>query len=85
MFGLFRGPLAGLERRMLSFASGNDAGRSMSSEMMEVRVYRSKGRRRTEPEVEQFRSGVDGVGKARQLNGAGIRYGYCLLTLHNIH
>lgn len=84
MFGLFRGPLGGLERRMLSFAS-EDTGRRMSSEMMEVRVYRSKGRRRMEPVVEQFKTGVDGVSKAHQLDGAGIRYGHCLLTLQNFH
>ncbi|MCJ1244100.1 hypothetical protein MMC30_001298 [Trapelia coarctata] len=72
MFGLFRGPLGVLERGMLSFSSEDDAGRSMSSEMMEVRVYRSKGRRKIEPKVEEFKAGVDGSGKARQLNGAGI-------------
>jgi len=80
MFGLFRGPLGTLERRMFSFTSEDVARRSMSSEMMEVKVYRSKGRRRIEPVVEECKAGVDDSGKARQLGGAGIKYGYLLLT-----
>ena len=84
MFGLFRGPLGVLERRMLSFTSEDDARKSMSSEMIEVRVYRSKGRRKIEPVVEEYKSSVDGSGKTCQVNGAGIRYACFLLTLHNL-
>lgn len=81
MFGLFREPQGGLQRRVLSFASEDNGRQTISSEMMEVRVYRSKGRRRIEAEVEEFKTGVDGVSKAKQLSSAGIRYWHSSLTV----
>ena len=85
MFGLFRGPQGGLERRVLSFAAETGSERGIHKDMMELRVYRAKGRRRMPIELEEFEAGANGVSKARDLKGAGMRYDFLLLHLYQQH
>ena len=83
MFGVFDGGRnekgsKKLERRVLSFAGIDDKVRAKEAafgNMMELKVYRSRGRRRVKPEVENFGNaavGTDVVSK-KQAKGGGVR------------
>lgn len=87
MFGLFDSEQSwfgecGVEKRAFCFARECGGARKMRSDnlgdVIEIRVYRSKGRRRTEPELTQFRQsalGEDVRGKEQQeINGGSIKY-----------
>ena len=69
MFGLYACPgKRGTERRVLAFGPPSDEGRlpGMLDDFMEVRVYRSKGRRRVTPEVKEYQ----GAGMRRSRGGS---------------
>ena len=86
MFGLFDSEQSwfgenGIEKRAFCFAGENGgAGRMRSNnlgDVMEVKVYRSKGRRRTEPEMVQFGQSAlsNTAGDEQQQNSGGrIKY-----------
>lgn len=88
MFGLFDpGPssskLSQIERRVLCFAPENNNGNQLTSDnlsdVLEVKVFRSKGRKRMAPELKDFRSvsGVTNVDRnksQRHSSGNGIKY-----------
>ena len=64
MFGLYASPDGrGVERRVLTFGPASD-GESVPGSLedfMEVRVYRSRGRRRVIPEVNEYQiTGMQG-------------------------
>lgn len=50
-----------LERRALSF--GTETASAADADFMEIKVYRSKGRQRIEPQVQDF----------RELSGPGVK------------
>ncbi|MCJ1377902.1 hypothetical protein MMC17_000998 [Xylographa soralifera] len=62
MFGLYRGVEGGIERRAFSFAEEDGPGKGPHGEMMEVKVYRATGRRKTIPEIDCLESGSSGAG-----------------------
>ncbi|MCJ1398195.1 hypothetical protein MMC11_001392 [Xylographa trunciseda] len=68
MFGLYRGAEGGIERRAFNFAEQDGPGNGPHGEMMEVKVYRAKGRRKTIPEISCLEPGSAG-------DGLGIRPG----------
>ncbi|KAA6408016.1 MAG: hypothetical protein FRX48_08367 [Lasallia pustulata] len=84
MFGLFESEQSwygehGIEKRAFCFATEDGGASRMRSDnlgdVMEVRVYRSKGRRRTEPEMTPFKQSalnVDTSGGEQQQNSGGI-------------
>ena len=83
MFGLFRGPHGGLERRVLSFTAETGSERGPHNDLMELKVYRAKARRRMPIELEEFEAGANGVSKARDLKDAGVRYEFFCFTCIN--
>lgn len=84
MFGLFESEQSwygehGIEKRAFCFATEDGGASRMRSDnlgdVMEVRVYRSKGRRRTEPEMTPFKQSalnVDTSGGEQQQNSGWI-------------
>ena len=62
MFGLYRAAEGGIERRAFSFAEQDGPGKGPHGEMMEIKVYRAKGRRKTMPELDCLEPGSSGVG-----------------------
>lgn len=74
MFGLFRGPGGEMERRVLSFQPEEDDGSGMvRNDVMEVRVYRAKGRRKAIAEVEPFDTGDSRVSNSLGIKDSGIK------------
>lgn len=86
MFGLFGSEPSwfgecGVEKRAFCFAREDGSTRMPShnlGDVMEVRVYRSKSRRRTEPELRQFnqfaQSNNAGVNGQQEDNEGRIKY-----------
>ncbi|MCJ1436793.1 hypothetical protein MMC27_006175 [Xylographa pallens] len=62
MFGLYRAAEGGIERRAFSFAEQDGPGKGPHGEMMEIKVYRAKGRRKTMPEIDCLEPGSNGAG-----------------------
>lgn len=63
------------ERRVLCFGSESGSPKSGFGDVMELRVYRSKGRKKTQPIVEPFRDSYHGNDKKRpiQTDNASIK------------
>ncbi|MCJ1474936.1 hypothetical protein MMC13_003596 [Lambiella insularis] len=74
MFGLYRGRNGEIERRVLSFGPEDDSSGAVSIDIMEVRVYRSKGRRKAIAEVEPFESEKRLTGKTSETKNGGLRF-----------
>ena len=62
MFGLYRGADGGIERRAFGFAEQDGPGKGPNGEMMEIKVYRAKGKRTIMPEIECLEPGSSGAG-----------------------
>ena len=82
MFGLFtsrkvRNGRRAVEKRVLCFSSQETSGQSTDedplSDVVEIRVYRSKGRKRVEPQVQVFEK--LGIGKSLVRGSAGHNRG----------
>ena len=61
MFGLYRGAEGGIERRAFSFAEQDGPGKGPHGEMMEIKVYRAKGRKKITPEFDCHELGSNDV------------------------
>ena len=92
VFGLFESSESwkgerGVEKRALCFASENDDPQSVSDplgDFLEVRVYRSNGRKRIMPEIQDFRTlaaSVDALRGRMQDGEGGIKYALLQISL----
>ena len=74
MFGLYASPgmRGGVERRVLAFGPASEGGDELLLEsqrdFMEVKVFRSKGRKRVVPEAKEFQGpGVPSPGVSKKM------------------
>lgn len=80
MFALYdsgktRNGLPEFERRVLCFGSGDGDSKNSLGDVMEMRVYRSRGRKRIQPVLESFLDPFSGINQknSKKTNEAGIK------------